>query len=461
MRRRGSDQINVGTLQQDPSVIAYVDVEEMLSQAFRRARLDRRRQIERRVAAAERNSQVAAEFAGFPARRSQRIRPLFRRPLAGAQSAQSEAAVLAVQFRRDRRRAVRRPARRARGTRHSRRSHSDGEGDLYPVPERRSARTEAHRSQGGRLYRRYAGALSPGRSDFADRRAHGQAREPLVAHHLSQADFAHRDRAQRSALRLHVRQRQCRRRHHGGSHQPSVPAAGQRPADDDHAACRLPRRSRRFRGVGAVPHGVRFRAVERRRLAAAVRLRRGPSLRLRRPQHRLRADPQGGLAHRQGRPQIRRLSRPRDAASRRTRRHHHFPVQHAVRDAACQRSRPGAVALGGLGRRGEPAVVRPFARHPRSAGFRRRRGAADPAALQGSAGASIAAQRSHHCDGAVGRRRSRHAFRRRRARALARRHLASRRSQRSRHQRTARPRARWKRRCCSPRWGSIPTAFRC
>jgi DNA helicase HerA-like ATPase len=30
----GSDQIDVGTLQQDPSVIAYVDVEEMLSKHF-------------------------------------------------------------------------------------------------------------------------------------------------------------------------------------------------------------------------------------------------------------------------------------------------------------------------------------------------------------------------------------------------------------------------------------------
>src|ERR1700730_16139265 len=30
----GSDQINVGTLQQDPSVIAYVDVEELLSKHF-------------------------------------------------------------------------------------------------------------------------------------------------------------------------------------------------------------------------------------------------------------------------------------------------------------------------------------------------------------------------------------------------------------------------------------------
>ncbi|MGZ5877365.1 MAG: helicase HerA domain-containing protein, partial [Bradyrhizobium sp.] len=30
----GSDQIDVGTLQQDPSVIAYVDIEEMLSKHF-------------------------------------------------------------------------------------------------------------------------------------------------------------------------------------------------------------------------------------------------------------------------------------------------------------------------------------------------------------------------------------------------------------------------------------------
>src|ERR1700694_4406985 len=30
----GSDQINVGTLQQDPSIIAYVDVEELLSKHF-------------------------------------------------------------------------------------------------------------------------------------------------------------------------------------------------------------------------------------------------------------------------------------------------------------------------------------------------------------------------------------------------------------------------------------------
>ena len=50
-------------------------------------------------------------------------------------------------------------------------------------------------------------------------------------------------------------------------------------------------------------------------------------------------------------------------------------------------------------------VVRALARHPRSAGLRRRRGAADAPALQGGSGPPIAAQRSHHRVRAVGLRR--------------------------------------------------------
>ena len=89
----------------------------------------------------------------------------------------------------------------------------------------------------------------------------------------------------------------------------------------------------------------------------------------------------------------------------------------------------------------EPVVVRALARHPRSAGLRRRRGAADPPALQGGSGPSIAAQRSHHRVRAVGHCRPRHAFRLRRAGPLARRHLEPRRAERSRHRRPAcRPR---------------------
>ena len=47
------------------------------------------------------------------------------------------------------------------------------------------------------------------------------------------------------------------------SHLFRLPA--ERQADDDHAARRLPGRGRRLGGVRALPHGVRLRAVERRR----------------------------------------------------------------------------------------------------------------------------------------------------------------------------------------------------
>ena len=53
----------------------------------------------------------------------------------------------------------------------------------------------------------------------------------------------------------------------------------ERQADDHHAARRLPGRGGGLGRVRALPHGVRLRPVERRRLAAAVRLRRGAPLR--------------------------------------------------------------------------------------------------------------------------------------------------------------------------------------
>ena len=61
---------------------------------------------------------------------------------------------------------------------------------------------------------------------------------------------------------------------------------------------------------------------------------------------------------------------PSDTAPGRTRCHHPVPMQHAVRHAPCQRSRPGAAALRGFRRRGEFAVVRSLARNPRSSRFR-------------------------------------------------------------------------------------------
>ena len=84
---------------------------------------------------------------------------------------------------------------------------------------------QAARPARRRLHRRHAGALPHRGPDHAARRAHGQAGEPLLAHDLPQADRAHSDLPQSSALRLHVRERQYRRRHHGGDSRQPVPAA--------------------------------------------------------------------------------------------------------------------------------------------------------------------------------------------------------------------------------------------
>ena len=133
--------------------------------------------------------------------------------------------------------------------------------------------------------------------------------------------------------------------------------------------------------VRARPHGLRVRAVERRRSRAAVRVRGGPPLRTRRQVDRFRPHPQGHLPHRQGGPQVWRLPRPHHAAPGRARRHHHLPVQHAVCHAHGERARPERDPGGGLGCGGEPARVRALARHARGVRLRRGRGAADAALL--------------------------------------------------------------------------------
>ena len=56
---------------------------------------------------------------------------------------------------------------------------------------------------------------------------------------------------------------------------------------------------------------------------------------------RLRPDPPRALAHRQGRPQIRRVPRPGDAAAGGDRPDHHLAMLDAVRHAAVERPRPG------------------------------------------------------------------------------------------------------------------------
>ena len=164
--------------------------------------------------------------------------------------------------------------------------------------------------------------------------------------------------------------------------EPAVPAAAQRQADDGDAARRLPGRGGRFGRLGARAHGVRVRPVERRRGPAPVRVRGGASLCPRRQEHRLRAHPQGRLAHRQGRPEIRRVSGPGDAAAGRARCHDHFPVQHALCHAHGERSRPGRDPGRRLGCGRQPAGVRAVARHARGLRLRRGRATADAAALR-------------------------------------------------------------------------------
>jgi hypothetical protein len=107
-------------------------------QAFCRARHHRRRQVQRGGADPAADHAGAAQSARAAARRAQRIRPLLRRARQYRHTAQSEAAVLAVQFRGDRRHHLRRPSGVRRRGRHSRRGHSASQGRLYAIPRRRS-----------------------------------------------------------------------------------------------------------------------------------------------------------------------------------------------------------------------------------------------------------------------------------------------------------------------------------
>ena len=252
--------------------------------AFRHSRRHRRRQVERRRHHPAEDSRDAAEPAHLPGRSAQRIWPLLRRQGAGAQrraicGCRSGCSI-------SRRPSTPSSADGPASTRKSRFSRKSFRWRRRPICNiaagtDRTAGQEARSAQ-RRLHRRHAGALPHRGPDQPARRAHGQAGKPLVAHGLSQADRPHSDLPQSSALRLHVRERQYRRRHHGGNPRHAVPAAAGRQADDHHAARRLPGRGGGLGGVGALPHGVRLRPVERRRRAAAVRLRGGAPLRARR-----------------------------------------------------------------------------------------------------------------------------------------------------------------------------------
>ena len=137
-------------------------------QALRGARHHRRRQVERRRDPAAAHPRRAAGPAHLPDRPAQRIRPLLRRQGPGAHSAQPAAAVLAVQFRGDDRRLLRRPARhRRRGRDPLARLSRWRRRSMYNIAIPRTAADQEDGPANQRLRRRYAGALPHRGSDHA------------------------------------------------------------------------------------------------------------------------------------------------------------------------------------------------------------------------------------------------------------------------------------------------------
>ena len=144
----GADHDQHRPLQQDPSIGAYIDVDEMLSKHF--AVLG--------TTGVGKSSGVALILSEILEARpnlriflldvAQRIRPLLRRARARPQSAQPEAAVLAVQFRGDRRRLLRAAApasrRRSRSSpRSSRSPRASTPSTQHARPYRRSKRSRS------------------------------------------------------------------------------------------------------------------------------------------------------------------------------------------------------------------------------------------------------------------------------------------------------------------------------
>ena len=192
----GAKSIKVGQLQQDARHRRAHRYQRDAEQAFRHPGHHRGRQIERGRGHPAAAAAGAAGPARAAARRPQRIRPLFRRSRPCGQSRQPAAAVLAVQFRGDHRRVLRRPSRRRRGDRDPLRGDPARQGRLYAIPLLgRAAGGQEARSQEHRLHGRHAGSLPAAGHADDDRRADGKAREPLVADDLSQADHPHRDRS--------------------------------------------------------------------------------------------------------------------------------------------------------------------------------------------------------------------------------------------------------------------------
>ena len=132
--------ITIGTLHHDEHDPARVSLDNMLTKHF--AMLGSTGVGKSSGVAVILNEILDArpEPAHFPARRPQRIRPLLRRARQCRQRPQPEAAVLAVQFRGIRRRALRRPSRRRRGSRHPRRAYPGRQGDVSDASHRAGSR---------------------------------------------------------------------------------------------------------------------------------------------------------------------------------------------------------------------------------------------------------------------------------------------------------------------------------
>src|SRR5262249_49103166 len=109
------------------------------------------------------------------------------------------------------------------------------------------------------------------------------------------------------------------------------------------------------------------------------------------------------------------------ATARRARPHHPVAMQHFVRDAHDQRSRPGPAALRGGGYGGRFVGLSAFARNARGPRVRRGRAVADAAEIQAAAAGAAAAQRSRSRRAPERRLRDRQGVRDRGPRPLARR----------------------------------------
>ena len=195
---------------------------------------------------------------------------------------------------------------------------------------------------------------------------------------------AHRGGDRRSALPLHV-QLAADRGHDPRDDRQDLPGSASRPAghllrDGRHAL-----RGRQFRLFGAGASGLRPGAVERGQASPAPALRGSASLHAVRSAARLRADPARNVAHRQGRPQIRLLSRRRQPAPRRARSDHPVAVLDLLRHAARQRAGPGDHPLGDRRFLGIDAVL-PVVDGP-ARSDRLRRGRRDDDAVQVREGA--------------------------------------------------------------------------